>query len=341
MRSALTRLVVFTLLSEKTAVGFFTKPCKRQQILLPGGGGSACWRGWSNTANRKNLIGNQNIARGGSLLAPAAAESTKPQAKSPASQYFLLSTFAIWKSIVIKTFILFTINFVMKTYLPRRGVSIEPIHEMCHSPNNASNWFYRLRDISLPLLSSACCAFQLFLNAFFAGMGCAGFNKVLGPLRPYFVSILLFTTITSTLFSKRTIIQVGLAWAVALMPELVHVVNQRMSKMHSGSASENTSISTLPSGEEYMHRAVIELDINDMGCVACINKIDGTLRSLGQNVIEAQSWLNTDGIKGGKVRVEVGLGDLELLDGKVEEMIGLVKDAGFQCEISNVKAVKS
>lgn len=90
-----------------------------------------------------------------------------------------------------------------------------------------------------------------------------------------------------------------------------------------------------------MHRAVIELDINDMGCVACINKIDGTLRSLGQNVIEAQSWLNTDGIKGGKVRVEVGLGDLELLDGKVEEMIGLVKDAGFQCEISNVKAVES
>jgi len=355
MRSTFTYLVVFTLLSEKTAVGFFTKPCKRQQILLPGGGGSACcWRGWGNTANCKNLIGNQNIARGGSLLAPAAtskstAESTKPQATSPTSQYFLLSTFAIWKSIVIKTFILFTIQIVMKTYLPRSGVSIEPVHEMCHSPNNASNWFYRLRDISLPLLSSACCAFQLFLNAFFAGMGCAGFNKVLGPLRPYFVSILLFTTITSTTFSKHKIIQVGLAWVVALMPEFVHVVNQRMSKMHaenqtvisSGSASENTSISTLPSSEEYMHRAVIELDIKDMGCVACINKIDGTLRSLGQNVIEAQSWLNTDGIKGGKVRVEVGLGDLELLDGKVEEMIGLVKDAGFQCEISNVKSVES
>jgi len=348
-------LVVFTLLSEKNAVGFFIKPCNRQILPLSssaGGSACCCWRGWGNTANCKNLLGNQNIARGGFMLAAATskstAESTQPQAASPTSQYFLLSTFAIWKSIVIKTFILFTIQIVMKTYLPRSGVSIEPVHKMCHSPNNM-NWFYRLRDISLPLLSSACCALQLFLNAFFAGMGCAGFNKVLGPLRPYFVSILLFTTITA--FSKHKIIQVGLAWVVALMPEFVHVVNQRMSKIHakiqtgtlagSASASTSTSISSALSTEEYMHRAVIELDIKDMGCVACINKIDGTLRSLGQNVIEAQSWLNTDGTKGGKARVEVGLGDLELFDVKVQEMIGLVKDAGFQCEISNVEAVES
>ena len=37
------------------------------------------------------------------------------------------------------------------------------------------------------LLSSSCCALQLVLNAF--SVGCAGFNTVLGPLRPYLLAL--------------------------------------------------------------------------------------------------------------------------------------------------------
>ena len=40
---------------------------------------------------------------------------------------------------------------------------------------------------ALGLLSSACCLFQLILNAM--SVGCAGFNTVLGPFRPYFLAL--------------------------------------------------------------------------------------------------------------------------------------------------------
>jgi hypothetical protein len=209
------------------------------------------------------------------------------------------------------------------------GTSTALKYETCHN----SNWFVRIRDVSIPLLSSACCAFQLFLNAFFAGAGCAGFNKKLGPLRPYFTSVLLFTTIQT--FSKHKIAQLSLAWAVALMPEAVHVTNQRIAKI----SSKNREI-LLSTRKPIIctHTAVIDLNIKDMGCVACINKIDGVLQTSERNVIVAKSWLNIDDIKGGKARVELELERLDFLDETVEKIVRLVKDAGFQCEISNVEA---
>ena len=42
----------------------------------------------------------------------------------------------------------------------------------------------------LGLLSSSCCLLQLMLNTF--SVGCAGFNTLLGPLRPYLAAFTLF-----------------------------------------------------------------------------------------------------------------------------------------------------
>ena len=42
---------------------------------------------------------------------------------------------------------------------------------------------------AISLLSSSCCALQLLLNL--ASVGCAGFNRVLGPLRPFLLSVTL------------------------------------------------------------------------------------------------------------------------------------------------------
>ena len=272
------------------------------------------------------------ITRGGALFSADPRRDSEVSTKPASSQYFLLSTFSIWRSIVIKAIILFAIQITMRSYLPGVDSSITLHHESCHNPS----WFVWIRAISIPLLSSACCALQLFLNAFFAGAGCAGFNQKLGPLRPYFMSILLFTTIQT--FSKRKIVQLSLAWGVALMPELVHVMNQRMAKVNSKNRE-----STLPVNKPsvYAQTAVIEFNIKDMGCVACINKIDGILQTSERNVIEAKSWLNNDGLKGGTARVEVEIENLDFLDRKVEEMIGLVKGAGFQCEMSNVEVRKN
>ena len=59
--------------------------------------------------------------------------------------------------------------------------------------------------IIISLLSSSCCAFQLILNCF--SIGCAGLNSVLGPMRPFFVSIVTITQTwqfldSSSCFSK-------------------------------------------------------------------------------------------------------------------------------------------
>merc|ERR1719198_2078050 len=43
----------------------------------------------------------------------------------------------------------------------------------------------------LALMSSSCCALQLLLNLF--SFGCAGFNTVLGPARPFLLALTLLT----------------------------------------------------------------------------------------------------------------------------------------------------
>ena len=85
---------------------------------------------------------------------------------------------------------------------------------------------------ALGLLSSSCCALQLLLN--YLSFGCAGFNTVLGPLRPQFLAI----TLSLQLGMWRALLSAGrgaatpgwpgavlastLATALALLPEALH-----------------------------------------------------------------------------------------------------------------------
>ena len=92
-------------------------------------------------------------------------------------------------------------------------------------------------------------------------------------------------------------------------------------------------------------KVVVELDIQDMGCVACINKIDATLRSSTDlGIQDAKSWLNGDGIKGGKAKIELILenssSDEKTIEVVVDEIVNLVKSSGFQCSLANVYDVE-
>ena len=105
---------------------------------------------------------------------------------------------------------------------------------------------------TLGLLSSSCCAAQLVLNAF--SVGCAGFNTLLGPLRPLMLAVtctLQLCVLRATLASRSALLAVlpvtGLTAALALLPELLHAATS------SGSAD----------------RCDMRLQVDGMGCTAC------------------------------------------------------------------------
>lgn len=71
---------------------------------------------------------------------------------------------------------------------------------------------------ALPMLAGSCCFIQLVMNVL-AG-GCAGFNSLLGPIRPLFLSLLVY--ITWIRYTDVPLWTHILRWFIALLPELVH-----------------------------------------------------------------------------------------------------------------------
>lgn len=268
--------------------------------------------------------------RGGGIMRTAmprlqADKKLETAIEQNSQYYYLLNSLSTWKSILINTLILILARrLIVSSYItmPQFLCNLSCGPQLQHKKGLEHIW-----RISLPLLSSSCCAVQLFLNAI-AGAGCAGFNTVLGPLRPLFVSMLLFTTLNSfSTYGGKQIFQLVLSWAVALMPEFIHYLNQKLAKKEMVQSKEDSL-----SASGLLETETIEFDIKGMGCVACINKIDGTLRSLNNNIIEASSWLNSEE-KGGKARVSIQYNDKAKRDSLVREIISSVKDAGFDCKL--------
>ena len=138
--------------------------------------------------------------------------------------------------------------------------------------------------VLLPLLSSACCGIQLVINALVGAGGCAGFNKYLGPLRPYFLALLFYTTLitlpiksntaTILMWTRTTVLR----WFIALMPEMVQLWNSH----HVAASIQRHAAVTQNADSNHALYTTIELTIPTMGCVACINKIDSSLRQCAQ-----------------------------------------------------------
>jgi len=176
-------------------------------------------------------------------------------------------------------------------------------------------------NIVLPLLASACCMLQLWINLL-AG-GCAGFNTVLGPVRPYFLSLLLYFTFTTARWRQPQWYGVSAArWSVALLPEALHVFNRYLEDRQKRTAA--AKVRTMP------WQATIQLDIPTMGCVACINKIDAALRNVAPDrVVEAEAALNPLGAKGGQAKVRVMATSRDEIDQLLESLVLSVEKAGF------------
>lgn len=182
--------------------------------------------------------------------------------------------------------------------------------------------------VGLPLLSSACCAVQLLLNAL--SVGCAGLNTHLGPLRPLFVSLLLLFTVTSggNGAGRATIA----SWTLALLPELVHGRNL---------ARRAVARAKRPAAA-VARTTVVRVVVPSMGCVACVGKIDSDVASAlsraGRVDARVASTLlppRDDGTKrGGVATATFGTTATSTTDDDVAEVVRAVRAAGFdECRV--------
>ena len=129
----------------------------------------------------------------------------------------------------------------------------------------------------LSLLSSSCCVIQLALNML--SVGCAGFNSILGPARPFFLACALHARV---LLRRAAVAAPGvdprvrqmnvyggaLAVAVAFAPEMVALVAKL--RRRGGNVGAASLTLALPS----------------MGCVACVDAVSRAIRSV-DGVVDA------------------------------------------------------
>ena len=87
--------------------------------------------------------------------------------------------------------------------------------------------------------------------------------------------------------------------------------------------------------------AKIRLNVPTMGCVACVNKVDTSIRQSksSANIREETSWLTDGSKKGGFAELLVSGESKEEIDGIAEEVVAAVKTAGFQCNVETLKMI--
>ena len=226
--------------------------------------------------------------------------------------YHLLWSPGAWKKLALGTTSLLLIRTLGASMLPNISKStttpwIFPTAVVATAWNN----------LVLPLAASACCLLQVGLNLLSGG--CAGFNTVLGPTRPFFLSLLLYATLTTN--SSATTKAWVLRWSVALLPEALDLYNSWRR------TPKRKTSSTVPALE-----AKVRLSIPTMGCVACIQTIDAALRRV-EGVVEASSALNPLGAKGGYATVRFHVHDDDdptELHQRIESLMQSVRAAGFE-----------
>ena len=130
----------------------------------------------------------------------------------------------------------------------------------------------------LGLLSSSCCVLQIILNAL--SFGCAGFNTVLGPVRPPCIA---FTLIAQSLswyvaFPRPfqwapTAATTAVSMLLTFSPELLYLTTQR--RLSEASSQRKSGTGTV-NGTMCLRLAFAP---KAMGCISCVSKVDRVLRS--------------------------------------------------------------
>ena len=135
----------------------------------------------------------------------------------------------------------------------------------------------------LGLLSSSCCVIQIVLSAF--SFGCAGFNTLLGPIRPPMIAFTLLMQIVAWYLVLPhpchwlpTAAATVLSLVITFSPELLNLYYMRQLAAHKateGSLGASDAAEALRS----LPRSVVRIAFEPkaMGCISCVTKVRNAL----------------------------------------------------------------
>ena len=190
--------------------------------------------------------------------------------------------------------------------------AIGTIIAMLHVVSNASSGRMYLSSFSAGLASSSCCVFQLLINGLsalgFVNIGCAGFNKTLGPFRVFFRSITAAWLLILWIMGLRNAwplrqlaITSFIAAFLSFLPELITVLGSS-SQVNSGEKSELT------------------FSVEGMSCEACQRFV--------KSIVDA-----TPGVLGSHVDRNIGIARIRVAKGgpfQVQEILTRLKTKNYR-----------
>ena len=243
------------------------------------------------------------------------------RAKLINDKYHLIWSPTFWKKAVASTIIYMIIQLLAsKSNLSSSVGKISSCHQS------------KITAVILPLLSSSCCAVQLIINTL-SGFGCAGFNFVLGPVRPFLLPVLMLST--WTLLPQRSLGWTVLSLFLAFLPEIVYIFNL----LESIQWNKKKDIISLQNNAV---TATLQLAIPTMGCSSCVNKIDTSIRKCesSPSIIQEKSWLTEGPEKGGVAELKIVASSTEEVDKVIQNVVNAVNQAGFECKTESLQIDK-
>jgi hypothetical protein len=151
-----------------------------------------------------------------------------------------------------------------------------------------SPWLAKSADLLLSSLASSCCWGQLVLNSF--NVGCAGFNSLLGPWRPFFIGMTIAAQTARCIFGggfSKNKVSLVVSVVMTLLPELLWLYTAGLKQLRSNMAGSQHDQKSMM-GEEGIFSYVIR--VQGMGCIACKNKVERVLaRTISSNAVVSSS----------------------------------------------------
>ncbi|CAB9508035.1 expressed unknown protein [Seminavis robusta] len=284
---------------------------------------------WKGSIPESTILPPPQPLPSGSRLFSTKKDEEKPPSSSSLAKYHLIWSPRVWQGLILSS---------VSLWLTLRQVPIPNLR-----PNSV--W---LQTLLLPTLSSACCWIQILLNATTA-LGCAQFNTYLGPIRPFFLSLLAYLTVVTR--HQVTPASMVLRWTIALLPEFLHLWNTRLRLWFWRPQSTTSTTTSSSSAQKDASKTTsnkkvdvaVYLDCPTMGCVACVQNVNQSLQKALSDTRDIQqiqtvdSWLFEGNRKGGKAKVKFAMNDKEDPEKILPLLTKALKRAGFRCSVDVVR----
>jgi copper chaperone CopZ len=252
------------------------------------------------------------------------------------SYYLICSTQFLTQYLYFLTFNIFILQVIITNrYLKEQSTIIYDyiIYQAMSFSHQLGAW------VVISLLSSSCCAFQLILNCF--SIGCAGLNSALGPLRPFFVSVVTITQAWQFISIEkqeqylRAYISLAVTCALTFLPEILYLhVQYKDNYCYKrpvnglGIVAKNGGYPDKKNEEEISN---YKLKIDGMNCIACVQTIKNTIES-------------TEGVIGrSTVVLETGEAFVQMnaWQQTVPLLATKINNIGFKTDVKNIEKISS